>query len=786
MSFPASPGPACSRVGYFRIDHVNSERTGTLGLRTARRLPAGCFKALLFISIAFSLLGVASKAHSSVSIVNDSRPNVLIRAVVSANGAGSTTSGNHSSMRGGTSRSASLSIRMPGIAAIAEGRAAPRLVTGRGRRDLATTTQDHTATSGITTAPATLTPASPAPLIYYTDITSGPNSGGEHNNGIYLTIFGTHFGATRATSAVTINGRAVAQYLLWSDTKIGVQVGHVSSGPIVVTRDGLVSNSENAFSVRPGHIYYIGPSGDSSTPENCSSLILSNSYAHPWGLTKFASKTESDYNYSKMRTPYTYYHCMSPGDTLVFLDGVSFPYYDGRGWHASLTPDNPGETSTSFMTFMSRPGATVQLGGEGWANVGIRNTGSSTYSVYSGLTLVGSGPNGGGLNADSYDRFVGNTVICPDCSGPAGALTGGNYNVALGNVIRNVSTDVSKLHDGSNKTYHAVYFQGDNFEFGWNRIERTAAYNGFQVNEDGSSGFHHLSIHDNDIADVNGSGINLSTVDPASGYVKIFNNAIHHVGLNSASDGGGYDPHSCIAVKGYGRATAPGIIEIYNNTMYDCSSYLNLNPSSNASCAILILANQLNVTTNLVNNIVYQPIYGGTAKQNVFICGGGSTGTLSGSRNLWYSQRTPRMTAPANRYGVIADPRLVSRTNYHLQLGSPAIGAGIPFDDLRRDFDGAKRPGHPSIGAYEYSKDSSPFSPSSETAATIGNTRARFVTHKSILFSAIAILSVIIVSIACLLPRRRSWSQTVPPMSTMGTHCIGNRIRSCRKAEKEG
>src|ERR1035441_4948539 len=85
------------------------------------------------------------------------------------------------------------------------------------------------------------------PVILYTDITSGPNSGGEGNNGIYLTIFGTHFGATQGTSTVTINGKSVAQYLLWSDTKIGVQVGRVSNGPIVVSVGGVLSNSEKTF-----------------------------------------------------------------------------------------------------------------------------------------------------------------------------------------------------------------------------------------------------------------------------------------------------------------------------------------------------------------------------------------------------------------------------------------------------------------------------------------------------------------------------------------------------------
>lgn len=534
------------------------------------------------------------------------------------------------------------------------------------------------------------------PVILFTDITSGPNSGGEGNNGTYLTIFGTHFGATQGTSSVTINGKVVAQYLSWSDTKIGVQVGHVSSGPIVVSAGGFVSNSDKTFTVRSGHIFYIGPSVDNSAPGSCSSMISANSYSTPWGLTNYASTTESNYNPSKMRTPYTYYSCLALGDTLVFLNGVSYPYFDGRGWHASLTPDNGSTTSSRFMTIMARPGATVQLGGTGWAMSAVRSI-SKGYNVYSGFTLTGSGANGG-EDFSAYDRVVGNTITCPDCWGPAGAVMGGDGFVMYGNAVENIST---LNQGGSNKTYHAVYVSGNNIEIAWNKIYNTKAYNGIQIHHDGDSGFYNQSCHDNDIADVNGSGINLSAVDPSSGYIKVFNNIIHHVGVNLASDGGGYDPHSCIAVKGYGSAPAAGTIEIYNNTMYDCSSYLNINPSSNTSCAILDLANQLNVTTNLVNNIVYQPAYTGTAKQNVYICGGGSIGTLSGSNNLWYSARTPGSTAPATRFGIIANPRFISATDYHLQKGSPAIGAGIPFGGLTSDHDAAPRRNPPAIGAYE-------------------------------------------------------------------------------------
>ena len=52
-------------------------------------------------------------------------------------------------------------------------------------------------------------------MILYTDITSGPNLGGENNNGAYLSIFGLNFGSDDAlgtTTKVYIGGVEVAAY----------------------------------------------------------------------------------------------------------------------------------------------------------------------------------------------------------------------------------------------------------------------------------------------------------------------------------------------------------------------------------------------------------------------------------------------------------------------------------------------------------------------------------------------------------------------------------------------
>src|SRR5438445_12268179 len=53
------------------------------------------------------------------------------------------------------------------------------------------------------------------PTVFFTDLTSGPNTGGENNNGTILTIYGRNFGATRGTSTVTVGGGQAAAYLVW-------------------------------------------------------------------------------------------------------------------------------------------------------------------------------------------------------------------------------------------------------------------------------------------------------------------------------------------------------------------------------------------------------------------------------------------------------------------------------------------------------------------------------------------------------------------------------------------
>src|SRR5438309_11993007 len=74
------------------------------------------------------------------------------------------------------------------------------------------------------------------PRIFFSDLESGPNIGGQKNLGVWVTIWGKGFGAERGASTVTIGGGAAAEYPIWGDSKITFQLGRAAkTGDIVVT-----------------------------------------------------------------------------------------------------------------------------------------------------------------------------------------------------------------------------------------------------------------------------------------------------------------------------------------------------------------------------------------------------------------------------------------------------------------------------------------------------------------------------------------------------------------------
>src|SRR5437899_3112864 len=87
----------------------------------------------------------------------------------------------------------------------------------------------------IFAVPLSLSAQTTPPRIFFSDLESGPNIGGHNNHGLWVTIWGKGFGATRGSSTVTVGGGEAADYPIWTDSKITFQLGPAAkTGEIVV------------------------------------------------------------------------------------------------------------------------------------------------------------------------------------------------------------------------------------------------------------------------------------------------------------------------------------------------------------------------------------------------------------------------------------------------------------------------------------------------------------------------------------------------------------------------
>ncbi len=111
------------------------------------------------------------------------------------------------------------------------------------------------------------------PRVLYTDIVTGPNSGGEGGNGIYLSIFGRGFGMNLSQVKVSVGGSEVPRYVYLGASngrpdvqQLSVQIGPSNpTGAVTVTVGGVPSNTDHSFTVVPGSIYFVSLSGNDST-----------------------------------------------------------------------------------------------------------------------------------------------------------------------------------------------------------------------------------------------------------------------------------------------------------------------------------------------------------------------------------------------------------------------------------------------------------------------------------------------------------------------------------------
>ena len=140
------------------------------------------------------------------------------------------------------------------------------------------------------------------PTIFYSDLDSGPNTGGLNDKGAFVTIYGAGFGSPRGSATVTIGGGAADNYLLWSDTKVSFQLGSAAATGDIVVHNGNGDSNTIPFTVRAGRILFVTPSGTGSG------------------------------SVSSPLSPYAVYTGLQAGDTYYFRAGMYDKTYDIANW----------------------------------------------------------------------------------------------------------------------------------------------------------------------------------------------------------------------------------------------------------------------------------------------------------------------------------------------------------------------------------------------------------------------------------------------------------------------
>jgi uncharacterized protein (TIGR03437 family) len=575
-----------------------------------------------------------------------------------------------------------------------------------------------------------------APVLFFSDITSGPNTGGENGNGAYVTIYGNYFGASQGSSTATAGGGVMVNCKIWGAAwlwyrKLTCQLGPAAaSGNLAVTVNGQSSNPL-PFTVASGNIYFVSTAGSDNNP---------GSFASPWGTLLNARNV------------------MQPGDITYIMNGVSQSSDDGTGWDSALLLSGGGQGNWCSASGLPRamvayPGATVTIGNPtgGSPDFGMRTSDCQGNYVFAGIGFQAPAQPGSGANY----RFVAGDITCPYTQGSGGGACFGtsqaSYIYFYGNHVYNAgAVNASALFQG-------VYFSTDSnyVDMGWNLVENVRGCRGVQVHSSplGSGGpsdptgrdQYAISIHDNTIHDTQCDGIVVDTVDPSQGPVSVYNNVVYNAGQgpDNPEQSGAWN---CIDIPG-STANGPngsGTVEVFNNTLFACGTFANPpygsdnngiaengDESEGAPAIYVHSRNNLiySVATALYPAgvpyfVAWNPVTGGLCA-NTDICA-----WLYGTNNLLYGGGPPVTDLTEIVGSMNEDPLLVSTSlpDLHLTSGSPAAQAGFSvggvavfgIDNTGRDHDGFPRPAVPAIGAYEIPYTSeTPFVVASATAGQV-------------------------------------------------------------------
>jgi hypothetical protein len=555
-----------------------------------------------------------------------------------------------------------------------------------------------------TAAPARVEP----PIVLYTDVASGPNTGGESGKGTYLSVFGKHFGTPQGLGSATrvlVGGHEVDNYRYLGRSRgrpdieqITVQIGSLGRPqpgvplPVEVVANGARSNPDVTFTVNPGDIYFVSLDGNDATGRP-------NDITRPYRTVQRAAvnNNASDAPDCPARRgdqsvlAVGVWGLVQPGDTIVMRGGrwqeASRDGFFLRAQNKSGRAPR-GVVGTGPITIAGFPGERVLIErpntlGDGEPGGGISAADNARQRLGCGAWItianlgIETGLSDGPVNTQaaaanprgSHWRVVNNELSAAGCSRNTRCRAGGVAGTGIGNVwIGNHVHDIQDRPDCCTMfENHGFYVEGEgSYEIAYNLIENIGGGNGIQTFASVGPAYSigDVRIHHNLIRNVSKHGINIA--DGSSGEIEIYSNVVH-----------GSDQAALRLNSGSLRGA-----KIFNNT-FVASDRLGHGPPRAA------LMNDAQLRPGAIefrNNII---VPGG--RERAYL--GGSVGFgdpgITIENNLWFDGRG---SIPAIAR-LQRDPRFVSLTpgseDFHLLPGSPALGAGVPWSGSlpARDFE---------------------------------------------------------------------------------------------------
>ncbi|MBI5476099.1 MAG: T9SS type A sorting domain-containing protein [Ignavibacteriales bacterium] len=518
---------------------------------------------------------------------------------------------------------------------------------------------------GVAEASAQISNANPRLL--FTDLESGPNTGGKDNLGAFITLYGEGFGAQRGNSKVTIGGVEVAKYMSWGQDNafartldmIVVQPGpNVQSGNIVVTVNGQSSNTL-PFTVRSGNIYFVVQDASNASDSN------PGTFDQPFKTLLRQSGQ------------------LAAGD-IVYVKGGTFNTADTRypGWDCVLClfPENDVTgTALAPIAWAGYPGEPPILGAPLPMRRGLIIDETIDYYTIANMRFTAYGGMME-LRGDGH-RIVGNYLYdgIYSNSGAIGITGNSAHYKIYGNRLRNNGEQGNKMNGSG------FYLQGfgtnEDIDFGWNHIEDQRGSRSIQVfGHVNGDRINNVRIHDNLLIGSELNNIVLGGSDGNNeilGTVYVYNNILVGSGTSGL------------------RVNDPqGTVFIFNNVLYNNGSK-GIYEDEHAQFQVQRAGTGL---LTFRNNILYAE----SGETYYWLEPGLLPSVLNAGNNLWFNSGT----APAwDVYSVNADPLFVnvSTKDFHLKPGSPAIDAGTNTV-FASDYEGVSRPQGRAfdIGAYEY------------------------------------------------------------------------------------